>query len=259
MTSAQRNTSRLRSFRSRLAAGSARVFFPGLVRCVAVLSLVVGCGGQAPVATVPPPPSSAPPPEAPRASVDLLGEDWGEVESPEYPLVVRLPQARAWQVDDAERNWLELTHSRSSSSVRIRSWRAGRRARPVDCREQASLWVPAIRELTEDQRVAEHDLSVPEGFITHVELFAVPLSAPDELLEVEGRVLAFGAAPMRCIAVLFSTRARGTGADRVVAERLGLWADDALPHLRMRGIADRVRPEPLAPPRGTAAPSLSGP
>ena len=233
---------------------------PGSVnpRSVAVAMLmsclVPGCGGPAPAATVPAPPSSAQAPEPPKATIDLLAADWGEVESPDYPLVVRVPQARAWEVDQGDRNWLTLTHARSSSSVRIRTWRAGRRARPVDCREQASLWVPAIRELTEDQRVAEHSLTVPEGFITHIELFAVPLSAPEELLEVEGRVLAFGAAPTRCFAVLFETRARGTGADRVVAERLGLWADEALPHLRMRGIADRVRPEPIEPRRGMPAP-----
>lgn len=208
---------------------------------------VLGCGGSPPVASVPPPPASAPPPAPPQARVDLVAEAWGDVESPDHPLIVRLPQARAWTVDDTEKYWLALSHARSDSSVRIRVWRAGRRAKPADCREQAQLWVPALRELTDDQRVADAKLMVPEGFVTDVELFALPLSKPDELLEVEGRVDAFGAAPTRCFAVLFTTRARGVGADRVVAERIGLWADEALPHLRMRGIAERVRPEPLDP------------
>src|SRR5690606_22032114 len=127
------------------------------------LCFALGCSGSPPVASVPPPPATSPAPEPPQASVDLLAEAWGDVESPDYPLIVRLPQAQAWTVDDSERNWLALGHTRSNSSVRIRVWRAGRRARPADCREQAALWVPALRELTEDQRVAETRLAVPEG------------------------------------------------------------------------------------------------
>lgn len=177
------------------------------------------------------------------------------MESPEFPLIVLLPQARAWEVDGGEQNWLLLNHAPSASSVRIRVWRAGRRARPEDCREQAALWLPAMRGLEDDQRIADSRLSVPAGYVTQVELYAVPLSAADEVLEVEGRVQAFGAAPTRCFGVIFVTRARGTGADRVVAERMGLWVDGSLPHLRMRGIADRIQPEPLgAPPRRAPTP-----
>ncbi len=232
--------------------------FPPVRRLGALLALgfAVACGGAAPVATVPTPPaSSAPPPEPPKASIDLEARDWGEVESPEFPLIVLLPQARSWEVDSGERNWLLLNHPRSDSSVRIRVWRAGRRARPADCRDQVALWLPALGQLTEDQRVADSHLSAPLGFVTSVELFAVPLSAPEETQEVEGRVHAFGAAPTRCFAVIFTTRAKGLGADRVVAERMGLWVDEALPHLRMRGIADRVQPEPLVPrPRPSPGP-----
>lgn len=190
--------------------------------------------------------------------------DWAEVESTKFPLIVSVPEARAWQVDRGEKNWLLLHHQASDSSLFVRVWRGARTVTPEACRAQAALWHPVIGEVGEDQRVAEQRLQVPLGFDTAVEALVIGLSGapnaagPPEPVEVEGRVHAFGASPGRCFAVLFVTRSRGMGAERVVAERMSLMADEAFPRMRMRGIEDRVRMEPGAP-GPSRRPSLSPP
>jgi len=186
--------------------------------------------------------------------LNLRAVDWAEIEAAKFPLIVSVPEARAWQIDRGEKNWLLLHHAPSHSSLFVRVWRAARTVTPDSCRAQAALWQPVIGEVGEDQRVSEQRLQVPLGFDTAVEALVIGLSGtphsaagPPEPVEVEGRVHAFGAAPGRCFAVLFVTRSRGTGAERVVAERMSLMADEALPRMRMRGIEDRVRIEPAAP------------
>jgi hypothetical protein len=59
--------------------------------------------------------------------------------------------------------------------------------------------------------------------------------------------MAFGAAISRCLAAVYTTRARGPGAETAVGHRLGLIADAVLSRIGAVSIDDRGRRSPLRP------------
>lgn len=208
------------------------------------MALVLGAGcaassgaaahGPAPATPSTSPASAAPPGPALPA---LPARAWGNVTSLRFSLVVELPDRNAWQVDDRTSHWLLLRHVPSHSELRIRTWRAGLRVRPSDCERRARLWRPEIPKPRSDTALDRRRLSSPKGYVTRTVAGVQPLGHTGTL---EGFVLAFGATVGRCFAFVYTTRARGTGAEGAIGDRLGVVTGGVLKSVRMRTIDDRV-------------------
>jgi hypothetical protein len=181
-------------------------------------------------------PAASPAPE-PTAHARLDAVAFAPVSSSRQSLVIPLPQASRWSVDDSSTPWLVARDRASASELRARGWSAALRARPGDCERQVRLWRPETPPSTGATIVDRRRLGVPAGYESDlvVGVHRSPTGA------VEGYALLFGASIGRCIAVVYTTYALGAGDADAVAQRLAVIVDGSLTQLRLHGIEDRVR------------------
>jgi hypothetical protein len=210
-----------------------------------VLFLGAGCSGTGAATQRPAAPVRATTARVPSASAsvsasasgDLPASGWGPVTSLRFSLVLKLPDRHSWQVDDQTSRWLTLRHRPSDSELRVRTWAAARLVRPEECEQQARLWRPEIPDPGGHTALDQRRLDKPSGYTTRAVAGVRPLGHTGEL---EGFALAFGATIGRCYAFVYTTRARGAGADNAIADRLAVVMDGILPAVQARSIADRV-------------------
>jgi hypothetical protein len=112
---------------------------------------------------------------------------------------------------------------------------------PEQCEAQARLWLPELAPTAGEAAVARRALRAPSGFHGSV---VAGVGMPGAKGELEGYVQAFGAAVGRCYAAVFTTHARGAGAELRLGRTLGVVVGGILERVRARGIDDRAgRPE----------------
>jgi hypothetical protein len=206
-------------------------------RLTAALLLLVGACGPAGPATseaAAPAPSPAPP-AAPRP--ELPDSGWGLLSSARFSLELPLPDRAAWQLDDRSTPWLRAAHAATRSELLARTWRAARTVRRSECESQARLWRPATPELDPDSLLERRELDAPPGWSTELAAAVRPLA--DQ--QLEGVALAFGASAGRCLAILYTTRDSGPGAEAAIGRRLALVTAEVIPRVRLRSIDERVR------------------
>ncbi|AUX46161.1 hypothetical protein SOCE26_076660 [Sorangium cellulosum] len=210
-------------------------------RAAALLLLVSVCAASA-CAPAPPPPPPPPPRSAPPPPPADLGEgELGEYRSERFDLLLPLPDARGFRVEDGGDPWLVATHAAAQTSLLVRAWREDGRASRAACEARARLWRDLPRRDPSFTAV-ERRIDAPEGFDTLVEIGVAetPPGAP-----IQGFALAFGGSGRRCIAFIAETRARGPSAERLVAERLAAVVEISLGGLRLlREVAPAVPREP---------------
>jgi hypothetical protein len=156
-------------------------------------------------------------------------------------LKLALPEARAW-LEPAPRSraggW-ELRHEPTGSTLSVRRWRASRLPRVDACEAELRQRTPDLAAADETNLVGRREVRVPEGFLTHITLLALPGGAA----RLRGQVLAIGAGVGECVAAVARM---DCASETELAERLRL-LDAALGHLRLSHIEDRVpAPEPVA-------------
>lgn len=204
------------------------------------LSLVAAAGCSASHGAGAPPRTAARTPPRPPSGASrpgLRARSWGKITSLRFALEIKLPERRAWQVDDHTTHWLLLRHPPSDSELRVRTWRAGRLVHPDDCERRARLWRPEIPTASADTVLDRRKLASPAGYTTRAVVGVRPLGHAGEL---EGYVLAFGAKVGGCFAFVYTTRARGAGAEAEIGDRLALVSNEVLPSVYMRTIDDRA-------------------
>ncbi|WP_437996638.1 hypothetical protein WMF26_37405 [Sorangium sp. So ce185] len=208
-----------------------------LLPAAALLALLPAC---APAPAAPPAPPARPAPPPPPST---LGDgELGEYRSERFDLLLPLPDARGFRVEDGEGPWLVATHAASSTSLLVRTWREDGRASRAACEARARLWRDLPRP-DQSLTAVERRIDVPEGFDTVVAIGVAdaPPGAP-----IDGFAVAFGGSGRRCFAFVAETRAAGPSAERLVGERLASVVEISLGGLRLvRETAPAVPREPL--------------
>lgn len=206
--------------------------------------VVGGCGapsGEAETPTVTGRPSASaassasieqPPPKG-----DLVNAGWSLVEVPHLSLAVPLPDRSRWSVT-LDGDWFRAVHDGSDSTLQTRLWRAARMVRRAECTEQLRLWVPDAPDPASETVVERRRVTVSELLETEIVVGVNPDN--DGLV---GWALAIGAAPRRCFAALFLTRASGALMAEDIAQRLGLVVAQVIPRIEVRRIEQRIDPE----------------
>lgn len=173
----------------------------------------------------------------PVARAHLAAIDFAPISSSRQSLIIPLPEATHWSVDDATTPWLVARDSASDSALQARSWSAPLRVRPEDCETQVRLWRPKTPPDHGAGIVDRRRLSAPPGY-------AGKLVVGDRRLPsgaIEGYALLFSASIGRCVALVYTTQARGAGDADAVAQRLAVMVGGSLTKVRLHRIEDRVR------------------
>lgn len=162
---------------------------------------------------------------------------WGRLRVVSRALELELPELDDWEYD-AGPSWVRLEHTASSSVLELWVARAERLVRPAECEARARLTHPQLWRPSAETTIEQRTLDLSGGFRTELSVGISPRSRESEVI---GQAVAFGAAVGRCLAVHFTTRASGAGAELEIARRLELVTGRTIPSLTLRGVEDRIQ------------------
>lgn len=162
---------------------------------------------------------------------------WSDVASRRFFVAIPLPERRSWRVDDSTTPWLVARQPASSSELLARTWTAQRLVRPAECERQARLWRPDLPAPSDDTTVDARTIAVPADYQTQLVVAVQPHAGG-----IDGFALAFGATVGRCYALVYSTSAKGPGAETAVGRRLAIIVDGVISRVHGLRIEDRLRP-----------------
>lgn len=180
---------------------------------IVALSLLAGCagGGATPAA------SAKTTTAANAAPADFDEGRWGKFHSARFELSIGLPDGHAWRIDDHRSPWLVATHAPTDSTLRVRTWSESELASNDRCLATARSWDASIPRLDAERPVDERQAPIRGSDMTaHV----VADIRPDPTGAIGGYVVAVGASIRRCLLVVYTTRASGRDAPRVIGDRL---------------------------------------
>jgi hypothetical protein len=181
------------------------------------------------------------PPARPVAADPLAaGARFGSYRSARFNLVLPLPDAREWRIDDRGERWLSATHAASSSTLLLRTWREDEVVRRASCEERARLW-RKLPERSGSRLLEARPLAMPSEHDTIAEVRLRPSTKTEP---AEGFVLAFGGWARRCFAFVFVTRAPSESA---VAERLATMMDGSLTRIQFESELSPEREDRFSP------------
>lgn len=193
-------------------------------------ALALACASPAP----PPPVATSQPPPA-----SELDGGFRSVEAAGQGLELDLPDADGWRHDGREARSFVAVHPATGSRLLIRAWMAVAIARPDDCEREMRLLRPELPALAPAERIEDRSLHVAGDHTARLVAGVVPSRAAAS--ELEGHALLFGSDGRRCLALVYSTSARGMSAPRVIGERLGSMTRVTFERVRRLGIEERVQ------------------
>jgi hypothetical protein len=188
----------------------------------------------------------APPPEPPRraeaassAGVGELSAGWGRIEATGQGLELDLPDADGWRHDGRDARSFVAVHAATRSRLLVRAWGADAAARPEDCERALRQLRPELPVLAPEQRVEERALRVAGDHAAR--LVAGVLPSPGSTSALAGHALLFASDGRRCLALVYSTSAKGEAAPRIIGERLAVMTRVTLEGVRRLDIDQRVQ------------------
>ena len=207
------------------------------MRPLVVLALaLVACEPAIP----PPPPPPPRPAPAPPLPTFAAGQE-GTFRSTRSPIRVPLPEGRAWRIDDHTTPWLTATHDASSSTLLVRTWNEEGRASRARCEERAKLW-RKLPERAGAEIVQDRAIDAPPGFDTRLLVGVVPSTHGGSTTAFAS---ALGAHAHRCFVWIYTTGARGPGAEAVLGERLAAMVEASLAKTTIEsGLAPHIPRDP---------------
>ncbi|HYO98260.1 MAG TPA: hypothetical protein VER33_27335 [Polyangiaceae bacterium] len=209
---------------------------PRYLLLVALLALPPSCAGERTPARASPPAPTATPREQHTAAPEELR--WGRLQLPALAASIELADAARFRLEST-RDWTRLRHLPTDSLLELSLTRAERLVRPADCEARARLMRADLPAPEGEEVVDRQRLAVPAGFTSELVVSVETLPGGEN---VQGHVLAFGAAISRCFALHYVTRTTGAAAPVEVARRLQSVVTRVLPSLRFREPDQRVAP-----------------
>lgn len=199
----------------------------------AIVALALGCARSEPARS-----GAAPAPDAERVASGL-DTRFRPVEAAGQGIEIDLPDADGWRRDARERRSFVAVHPATGSRLMVRAWSAGAVVRPDGCERELRQLVPDLPRLAPAERVEERALRVAGDHAAQLVAGVVP--SPEAPGALAGHALLFGSAGRRCLALIYSTAARGGAAPRVIGERLGSMIRVSFERARRLGVEERVQ------------------
>jgi hypothetical protein len=188
----------------------------------------------------------APAPAEPPSAKTFDGTAWATFHSKRFELSLRLPDGRAWRIDDHRSPWLRAAHEGTRSKIALRSWREDENVTRAGCYARARGWEPSLPDL-EASRLLDDGVRPLDSQNARV---VVGLAGDGETPSVGGFVVAIVGEIRRCLLVAYETEAKGPAAEGEVADRLAIIADRLLPTVKLdQSLAPSREPAMRSGPR----------
>ena len=161
--------------------------------------------------------------------------DFEEVSGERTPVLVALPKAGQWQVDDQKTTGWVATNTTLGMRVEARLWPERRLVTWQDCLVDLGRW----RTITpvDSNTLQSKDVNLPAGFTSH--LF-VHVTDRNPMKSRTGTVTLVGADVSRCVAFWTTVQVPGTSNDDELLARVALITEGVLPRFRLRSIEERI-------------------
>lgn len=183
-------------------------------------------------------------------AADLASGSFGEYQSDRFDLRLPLPDAPRFQIsDDARSPWLIAEHRAAQSTLYVRVWHSNEMANRTLCETQARIWKD-FPERKHSDIFDERRLYIPAGFDTVASMGILVLPSNPKKIEragdITGFIMAFGGWARRCFAYVFTTKASGKQAERLIATRLATMFELSLQNIKLQKETDPELPrEPI--------------
>jgi hypothetical protein len=163
------------------------------------------------------------------------------------PIVLPLPKAGSWQIDDQSTPWWVATNSTLELKLEARLWPERRQVTPEECLSDLQRWRSNLDLSQRANPVQSQTKAVPEGFDSRLTLTTGKLPPGKQGgLAAGGHEAAFiflvGADVSRCFAFLAEIEPAQAVSQDELMTRAALVTEAIIPKIRLRAIEQRIEP-----------------
>jgi hypothetical protein len=202
--------------------------------------LPLGCHGGRDAGAAPPRPPPAPAGAAEvapgAASRDTPPGEFRTVELRAVPARVTIPDPGSWRAA-RDGSFVVLEQRSTNSRIVLRVWKAARLVRPAECEAEARLLRPALPRADPQTLLDARRIAAPADYDVHLVVGVEETSGRG----VHGFAIAVGAAVGRCYLGEYETRAEGSHAAELVADRLATMVPGFIETVVVEGAEVRAR------------------
>ncbi len=154
------------------------------------------------------------------------------------PVVLPLPKAGTWQIDDQSTPWWVATNSTLELKLEARLWPERRRVTPEECLSDLQRWRRGNLDLSQRANpVQSQTRAVPEGFDSRLTLSTSNLGGREAVF-----IVLVGADVSRCFAFLAEVEPAQPVSQDEIMTRAALITEAIIPKIRLRAIEQRIDP-----------------
>ena len=165
--------------------------------------------------------------------------DFFDVAGTRTPVVVPLPKAGHWQIDDQRTPWWVASNSALALKLQARLWPERRQVAPEECLADLNRWRGAMGQIQRANAVESQTRAVPEGFDSRLTL----TTGKFDKREIEGAVIILvGADIARCFAFVADIEPSQPISQNELLARAALVTEGIVPKIRLRAIEQRIEP-----------------
>jgi hypothetical protein len=166
--------------------------------------------------------------------------DFFDVAGTRTPIVVTLPQAGSWQIDDQHTTWWVASNSELDLRLEAKLWSERRLVTPEECLTDLHRWRGTAQETLEASPVESRVARLPEGFDSRLTV-TLNRFGPDP--KERAVVLLVGADISRCFGVVAKLEPQKPISQNELLARIALVTEGILPKIRVRTIEQRPKTE----------------
>lgn len=166
--------------------------------------------------------------------------DFFDVAGTRTPVVVPLPKAGNWQIDDQRSPWWVASNAQLELKLEAKLWSERRAVAPDECLIDLRRWRDGFGQLKGANPVESQVEMVPAGFDSRL---TVSVGRGDQNPSDGAVILLVGADISRCFAFVASLEPRKPISQSELLARVALVTEAILPKIRLRAIEQRVEKE----------------
>lgn len=168
---------------------------------------------------------------------DRLRWEFEEVSGERTPILVSLPKAGHWQVEDQKTTWWVATNAELGMSLEAKLWPERRLVTWQDCLEDLGRWRNVSGQSMLSNSFQSRDIRGPSGFSSHL---LVTVSKGSQAHDHGGTAVLIGADIAHCFAVWASVETRDKSNEDELLARMALVTEGILPKIRLRSVEQRI-------------------